>query len=160
VAYLDLSDVFFEANALPMAIPADFVGVPEEPASFEYTEWAVIAMARSDGLATLRAAKRSKVGRLLFGQPRRYNLAAERLEALRRLAIEAWFRPLAISLPALGAFIAAGFTSAQLALLLSATGALPAMAGLNAASADAVSSDAQEGAGSAEPRTARLAKAA
>ena len=142
MAYLDLSNVFLQADALAVPTPAEFSAVPAGPASFEHTEWAVIALARTDGMASLRASKRSKVGRLLFGQPRAYNLAAERLEALRRLAIEAWFRPLAISLPALGAFIAAGFTSAQLALLLSATGALPAMAGLNANSVDAVSSDA------------------
>jgi len=145
VAYLDLSDVFLQANALSVPTPAEFATAAAEPASFERTEWAVIALARTDGLATLSAPERSKFGRLLFGQPRTYNLAAERLEALRRLAIEAWFRPLAISLPGLGAFIAAGFTSAQLALLLSATGALPAMASLNA---DAASNFATAHAGS------------
>ena len=134
MAYLDLSDVFLQGNALAVPTPAELSAAPIAPASFEHTEWAVIALARADGLATLRAPGRSRLGRLLFGQPRSYDLAAARLEALRRLAIEAWYRPLTISLPALGAFIAEGFTSAQLALLLSATGALRAMDGLNAES--------------------------
>ena len=133
MAYLDPSDVFSQACALPVLPPEDFMPEPAQPARFEQTEWTVIAMARQDSLATLREPRRSRLGRLILGQPRRYALTGERLEALRRLAVEAWRQPLAISLPALGAFIAAGFTSGQLSLLLSATGALPAMAGLSGA---------------------------
>ncbi len=145
MAYLDPSDVFLAGAAWPVLVPDDFPLEVAEPASFDHTEWAVIALARTDGLATLREARRSRFGRLIFGRPRRYALAAERLEALRRIAVEAWARPQGISLPALGAFIATGFTSAQLALLLSATGAMPAVAGGNTAVPAAIVSSAASG---------------
>ena len=137
MAYLDTSHPFSPFNAIPVAMPQDFVPALIETKlveveSFEPVEWAVISLARHDGMATLKQPRRSKLGRLLFGQPRTYNLSGERLEALRWLAVEAWHRPLAISAPALGGFIAAGFSSAQLALLLGTTGALRAMAGQNA----------------------------
>ena len=139
MAYLDPADVFLQGNALPFAMPTDFLSEPVEPNSFEHTEWAVIALARQDGLSSLQEPRRSKVGRLLFGRPRSYTLAAERLEALRRLAVEAWHRPRDISVAALGAFISVGYTSAQLALLLSTTGALPVMAKVVSASLQLIS---------------------
>ncbi len=132
MAYLDLSDVFSQLAAVPVQAPQDFLPTPEEAASFQRTEWTVISLARLDGVATLHEPRRSRLGRILLGRPRSYMLSGERLEALRRLAVEAWHRPLAISLPTLGAFIAAGFSSAQLSLLLATTGALRAMAGQNA----------------------------
>lgn len=121
-------------------MPDDFLSallepvIVEQPAGFERTEWAIIALARQDNLATLREPRQSRLGRLIFGRPRRYTLAGERLEALRRLAVEAWRKPHSISLPTLGAFISAGYSSAQLALVLSTTGAMPVMAKLISAS--------------------------
>ena len=55
-------------------------------------EQRVIELAREDGLASLRPRRqRSWLGRLLFGpQPPSPILANERLEALRRLAVQAW----------------------------------------------------------------------
>ena len=137
MAYLDTSDFFSQGNALPVHMPEDFASTLVEPQGFAPVEWAVIRLARQDGVATLGEPRRSRLGRstlgrLLFGQPRTYSLSAERLEALRWLAVEAWHQPLAISLAALGGFMAAGFSSAQLALLLDTTGALRAMAGQNA----------------------------
>ncbi len=129
MAYLDTSPVFSQSNALPVPMPEDFAPAATALASFDPTEWAVVSLARHDGVATLREPRRSRLGRLLFGLPRTYNLSGERLEALRRLAVEAWHQPLAISLPALGGFMAAGFTSGQLGLLLGTIGALRAMAG-------------------------------
>jgi hypothetical protein len=128
VAYLDTSDVFSQVNATSVTMPEDFGYAFTENESFAPTEWAVISLARHDGLATLQEPQRSRIGRLLFGQPRNYSLSGERLEALRRLAVEAWHQPLAISLPALGEFIAAGFNNAQLSLLLGTTGARRAIA--------------------------------
>ncbi len=133
MAYLDTSHVFSQRNAFSVEMPEDFASTLSETDSFQPVEWAVISLARHDGLATLHEPRRSKLGRLLFGQPRTYSLAGERLEALRSLAVEAWHQPLAISLSALGGFIAAGFTNAQLALLLQTTGALRAMSGKNGA---------------------------
>lgn len=133
MAYLDPSDVFSNRATSPVLIPDDPEFTLIEPENFQPTEWAVISMARHDSLATLREPHRSRLGRLLFGQPRHYNLAAERLEALRWLAVEAWHQPREISLAALGGFIAQGFSNAQLALLLATTGASRAMAGQGAA---------------------------
>jgi hypothetical protein len=133
MAYLDTSQVFSQHSAISVEMPDDFASTLPETNSFEPVEWAVISLARHDSLATLHEPRRSKLGRLLFGQPRTYSLSGERLEALRALAVEAWHQPLAISLPALGGFIAAGFSNAQLGLLLQTTGALRAMAGQNAA---------------------------
>jgi hypothetical protein len=132
MAYLDTSQAFSQRNAFSVEMPEDFAATLTETDSFQPVEWAVISLARQDSLATLHQTRRSKLGRLLFGQPRTYSLTDERLEALRWLAVEAWHQPLAISLPAIGGFIAAGFTNAQLALLLQTTGALRAMAGQNA----------------------------
>ena len=134
MAYLDLSNAFSQIVACPIQAPEDFQPAAVEPANFEHTEWAVIALARTDGLDTLHETPQSWIGRLMFGRPRTYTLAGERLEALRRMAVEAWRRPNTISLPTLGTFISVGFSSAQLALLLSTTGALPVMAKLISAS--------------------------
>lgn len=128
MAYLEPSHVFSHGNAISIPMPGDLPFTLIEPEGFQPTEWAVISLARQDSLATLREPRRSKLGRLVFGSPRHYNLSAERLEALRSLAVEAWHQPLAISLAALGGFIAAGFSNAQLALLLATTGASRAMA--------------------------------
>ncbi len=133
MAYLETSHVFSQRNAFSVELPEDVASTLTETDSFQPVEWAVISLARHDSLATLHEPRRSKLGRLLFGQPRSYSLSGERLEALRALAVEAWHQPLAISLPALGGFIAAGFSNAQLALLLATTGALRAIASQNAA---------------------------
>ena len=128
MAYLDTCNVFSYAATSPAAMPADLLPPPAEPQDFDHTEWTVIALARNDALATLREPRqRSTLGRMFLGRPRNYALAAERLEALRHVAVEAWRQPQAISLPALGRFIAVGFSAAQLRLLLSITGALPAL---------------------------------
>jgi hypothetical protein len=128
MAYLDTSQAFSQRNAFSVEMPEDIATLTETD-SFQPVEWAIISLARHDSVATLREPRRSKLGRLLFGRPRTYSLSGERLEALRWLAVEAWHQPLNISLPALGGFIAAGFTNAQLALLLQTTGALRVIAG-------------------------------
>ncbi len=133
MAYLDTSHAFSPRNAVSVEMPEDFAATLTETDSFQPVEWSVISLAQHDSLATLHQTRRSKLGRLLFGQPRTYSLSDERLEALRWLAVEAWHQPLAISLPAIGGFIAAGFTNAQLALLLRTTGAMRALASANGA---------------------------
>ena len=151
MAYFDPNYAFSSVAASPMQAPEDvlsqlggFAPAPVasevEPSSFDHTEWAVITLARQDSLETLREPRRSRLGELIFGKPRHYTLAGERLEALRRIAVEAWRKPQNLSLQALGAFISVGFTSAQLALLLSTTGALPAMASLIAHAAPKIMS--------------------
>lgn len=88
-------------------------------AAFAAQEWQIIGLAREDGLRSLREPTRfERLIGLIFGPRPNRQLADGRLEALRRLAVEAWHRGYAVSLSALAAFRAAGFTTAQLELLL------------------------------------------
>jgi hypothetical protein len=93
-------------------------------ADFDPREWRVIRFARQDGLSTLREPTRlDRFIELLFGERPNPQLADSRLEALRRLAVEAWHRGYAVRLSAIAAFREAGFSMAQLELLLAAIGA-------------------------------------
>lgn len=109
--------------AQPLAGPQMAVGaptaIPVASATFDAQEWQIVALARTDGLASLRGpGPFAGLRRLIFGEAQNLTLASERLEALRRLAVEAWHKGYAVSLSALAAFRAAGFTTAQLELLL------------------------------------------
>lgn len=90
-----------------------------DEATLSPLEWSVVMLARTDRLHTLRDPGRfDRLFAFIFGEPANPRLASKRLEALRRLAVEAWHRGYAVSLSALSAFTAAGFTKAQLELLL------------------------------------------
>lgn len=113
----------------PMAGPAPLAAVTATPApadsapaiatGFTAQEWQIVALARTDGLRSLNGPGRFvRLRRWIFGEETNLTLASERLEALRRLAVEAWHRGYAVSLSALAAFRAAGFSTAQLELLL------------------------------------------
>jgi hypothetical protein len=126
VAYLDLSHEFSQNSALSAASPQGFLPDSAPLASFDHLEWLVINLARHDTLETLREPRqRSWFGRLIFGRQHNYALSGQRLEALRRLAVEVWHRPHAVSIAALADFEAAGFTKAHVPLLLTACGASP-----------------------------------
>jgi len=82
-------------------------------------EWQVVTMAQSDRLSTLRHPGRWDRWRaIIFGPSPSPVLANERLEALRRLSVEAWHRGYAVTPSALADAKEAGFTSDQLELLL------------------------------------------
>lgn len=109
--------------AQPLAGPPMSVGASAAPleiaANFDALEWQIVALARTDGLHSLRRPGRlDHLRKIMFGGEPSPTLASERLEALRRLAVEAWHRGYAVSLSALRAFRAAGFTADQLELLL------------------------------------------
>ncbi|MDF0540727.1 hypothetical protein PX699_00090 [Sphingobium sp. H39-3-25] len=88
-------------------------------AAFDDLEWQVVALARRDRLSSLRGPSRwSRLVDIIFGQRPNAALADGRLEALRRLAVEAWHHGYAVRPSALSAFEAAGFSIAQLELLL------------------------------------------
>ena len=114
MAFLDFSQ--------PMAGPAPVASIAQgvlTPTDFTQQEWQIVALARTDGLRSLQGPGRFvRLGRWIFGEDTNLTLASERLEALRRLAVEAWHRGYAVSLSALAAFRAAGFSTAQLELLL------------------------------------------
>ena len=90
-----------------------------ETATLEPLEWQVVALARSDRLSTLRRPGSWDTWRaLIFGPRPSPVLASERLEALRRLSVEAWHRGYAVTPSALADAQEAGFTADQLELLL------------------------------------------
>ena len=93
----------------PMAGPAPLAAVtatpaPADPApaiatGFTAQEWQIVALARTDGLRSLNGPGRFvRLRRWIFGEETNLTLASERLEALRRLAVEAWHRGYAVSL--------------------------------------------------------------
>ncbi|KFL45990.1 hypothetical protein IL54_1403 [Sphingobium sp. ba1] len=97
---------------LPMADMA-------EAATLDPLEWQVVALARSDRLSTLRRpGSWDKWSALILGPRPSPVLASERLEALRRLSVEAWHRGYAVTPSALADAQEAGFTADQLELLL------------------------------------------
>lgn len=90
-----------------------------ETATLSPLEWQVVALAQSDRLSTLRRpGSWDKWSALIFGPRPSPVLASERLEALRRLSVEAWHRGYAVTPSALADAQEAGFTADQLELLL------------------------------------------
>ncbi|WHO38528.1 hypothetical protein PMI04_018620 [Sphingobium sp. AP49] len=115
--------------AQALAGPQMAVGATRQPAvapiidapatEFSAQEWQIVDFARTDGLRSLRGpGSFARLRKWIWGEEHSPTLASERLEALRRLAVEAWHKGYAVSLSALAAFRAAGFSTAQLELLL------------------------------------------
>lgn len=93
-------------EAAPTLAPAE--------AGFSPLEWSVIALARQDGLSTLREPSRiAKAMGSLFGTWNNPRLADDRLETLRRLAVHAWHNSYVVPLSAIRDFKAAGYTIEQ-----------------------------------------------
>lgn len=111
MAYLDTREAFAPIDRVPLAEAID--------ASFDRREWSVIALARHDGLASLRAP--SRLGRLierLFGASVDKRLADPRLEALRRFAVLAWHHGYTLPVSAMKAVKEAGYSLDHIELLL------------------------------------------
>ena len=82
-------------------------------------EWRVVEIARLDGPRSITPDGRfTKLFREFFGLPIARKLASERLEALRRFCVRAWFWDL-ISASDVNALMAAGYTSLDLVQILS-----------------------------------------
>lgn len=91
---------------------------PAKP-TFSPLEWSVIRLARGDALWTIRS----------FGRVRRFwnwvigranpQLASERLEALRRMAVLSWNFGFTVPGDDVAAFLSAGFTPDQYELMVS-----------------------------------------
>ena len=118
MAYLDLAQPGAAASgernhAAPAPAPAP-AALPLPASGFSALEWSVVALARSEGLSSLREPGRmSRALGSLFGLYRRSRLPDERLEALRRMAVLAWHNGYAVATSELRAFKAAGFTLDQ-----------------------------------------------
>lgn len=90
-----------------------------EASLFSPLEWRIVHLARNDGIRSLREPGRwARLNRLIFGERSDPRLADGRLEALRRIAVEAWHRGYALHPARIAAFLSAGFTYTQLERLL------------------------------------------
>lgn len=76
-------------------------------------EWSVVAIARRDGLATLRRPGRLSIAIGALFNHRNPMLADERLEALRRIAVLTWRYGYTVAPREVRAFLDAGFTPGQ-----------------------------------------------
>ena len=115
MAFIDFAQPLAGAPVFVRTLPVEKV----EPARLTALEWQVVTLARADRLSTLRApGRRDRLLALIFGPRSSPVLASERLEALRRLSVEAWHRGYAVTPSALADARWVGFTSDQLELLL------------------------------------------
>ncbi|QIK79061.1 hypothetical protein G7077_09320 [Sphingomonas piscis] len=81
-------------------------------------EWSIVDMARLDSLASLRAPTRlRKIIYAIFGLKPANQLANERLEALRRVAVQAWRYRWNIGKEVLRGFFDAGYSQDQYELI-------------------------------------------
>lgn len=111
-----------------LAAPAD------DPASgaagaLTALEYRVIDLARNDGLQTLRPPrKRGWLARLILGpEPVSPMLANERLEALRRLAVQAWHKGYQLPVSAISQAEAAGYSQDQIGMVIDIIGRFRAL---------------------------------
>ncbi|WP_159978828.1 MULTISPECIES: hypothetical protein [unclassified Novosphingobium] len=121
MAFIDFTDAAHQA--LPIAISAPLVPTAEmQPLSA--LEHRVVALARQDGLGTLRPhRKRGWLSRLVLGPtPPSAMLANEQLEALRRLAVYAWHQGYTLPVSALKEARAAGHSEAKIGAVIDIIG--------------------------------------
>jgi hypothetical protein len=104
--------------AAPIAlkgVPANDTGKPE----FSALEWSVIRLARVDGLSTLRAPGRlRRFVSWLMGRNGGPELANERLEALRRMAVLSWHFGFTVPGDDVASFLSQGFSPDQYELMV------------------------------------------
>jgi hypothetical protein len=81
-------------------------------------EWSIVAVARGDGLSSLREPGRLSAALAgLFGRRSDRKAPDRRLEALRRIAVYAWHRGWQVPTSELRAFVRAGFSLDQYELV-------------------------------------------
>lgn len=105
-------------TAAPIAlagVPANDTGKPD----FSPLEWSVIRLARVDGLSTLRAPGRiRRFANWLMGRIGGPELANERLEALRRMAVLSWHFGFTVPGGDVADFLSKGFSPDQYELMV------------------------------------------
>lgn len=120
MAYIDFAQPLPAAGD-GLALPAVRDRIMAAGSGLSPMEWQIVRLARTDGRASLREPGRwAKLRTLLFGPQPHFRLADGRLEALRRLAVEAWHEGFAVRLSAITDFQKAGFSDGQLETLLTA----------------------------------------
>lgn len=107
----------FAETAAGSAVAPISYAAPE--ARFSALEWSVIALARRDGLSSLREPGRiSAAMGVLFGERPNPRLADPKLEVLRRLAVLSWHHGYTVPGEAVRAFLDAGFSARQYELMV------------------------------------------
>ena len=104
--------------ASPMAltgVPANDTARPD----FSALEWSIIRLARVDALSTLRAPGRiRRFWNWLMGRTGGPELANERLEALRRMAVLSWHYGFTVPGDDVAIFLSQGFSPDQYELMV------------------------------------------
>ncbi len=105
-------------TAAPIALP----GIPANDTAkpdFSRLEWSVIRLARIDSLSTLRAPGRfRRFVNWLLGRTGSPELANERLEALRRMAVLSWHFGFTVPGDDVANFLSSGFSPDQYELMV------------------------------------------
>jgi len=105
-------------NAEPIAltgVPANDVGKPD----FWRLEWSIIRLARIDSLSTLREPGRwGRFVNWLMNRKGSPELANERLESLRRMAVLSWHYGFTVPGEDVASFLSAGFSPDQYELMV------------------------------------------
>jgi hypothetical protein len=135
MAYIDFSQTPPVAldDVAPLTDAAATQTIAQSAVEFSALEWRVISLAHHDGLETLEPLpQRSWLGRLFLGPlPPARRLANERLEALRRLVVEARHRGWLARPCAIAAAKVAGFTQGQIDRVFDLVGPAPTLAQRN-----------------------------
>ena len=117
MAYLALAQTFTVGP--DTAVAHVVMEEPKPSVALSPLEWSVVALARRDRLSSL--AQPSRIGMAmgrLFGTGDNPRLADPRLEALRRLAVQAWHHGYVVPKSEIKAFLAAGFSLDHYEMLL------------------------------------------
>jgi hypothetical protein len=125
MAFIDFTDTAIQA---PSPVMFNAMAPAEARAEVRHDltllEQRVVALARGDGLDTLRPQrKRGWLARLILGPtPPSAMLANEELEALRRLAVHAWHKGYTLPVSALKEARAAGHSEAKIGAVIDIIG--------------------------------------
>ena len=116
---------YLEQRQFSSSKPLDYAAIADEALpepDFSQLEWSVIRLARGDGLATIRRpGLLRRVYNFLIGKSGSPRLANDRLEALRRIAVQAWKFGYLIPGQEIADFLTAGFSLDQYGLLVRST---------------------------------------
>lgn len=105
-------------TAAPIALPAIPANDTARP-DFSRLEWSVIRLARVDSLSTLREPGRfRRFVNWLLGRTGSPELANERLEALRRMAVLSWHFGFTVPGDDVANFLSSGFSPDQYELMV------------------------------------------
>lgn len=87
--------------------------------TLDQREWAIVGLARSDGMASVREeGTLRRVIRIIFGGERKNALSDEKLEALRRMAVLSWHHGYNVAPSEISEFLSAGYSERQYEVLL------------------------------------------